>query len=106
MDNQQQWSASSHQLADKFFKKALSNIEVARDFFAHHLPEGLQAGLDFASLRFMHNSFIDDDFYKFASVKQLLSMNLLSPTEIAKAVGLSLEDVLRCKEEAKGLMPL
>jgi recombination-promoting nuclease RpnB len=64
VDNQQQWSASSHQLADKFFKKALSNIEVARDFFAHHLPEGLQAGLDFASLRFMHNSFIDDDFYK------------------------------------------
>jgi predicted transposase/invertase (TIGR01784 family) len=36
----------------------------------------------------------------FASVKRLLSMNLLSPTEIAKAVGLSLEDVLCCQEEA------
>ena len=57
-------AGSTHQLADKFFKKALQHKAVAQDFFRHHLPTALCSQLDFDSLQFENASFIDDEHYK------------------------------------------
>ena len=52
-------SKKIHSPHDKFFKKALANKEIAKEFFQQHLPKEIQAVLDFNSLEFCKESFID-----------------------------------------------
>jgi predicted transposase/invertase (TIGR01784 family) len=46
---------------DKFFKQALSRKEVALDFFKQHLPETIQSQMNFDTLEFCKETFIDHD---------------------------------------------
>jgi predicted transposase/invertase (TIGR01784 family) len=43
---------------DKFFKKAMSDQRVAKEFFEHHLPQIIQEKMDFGNLTFCKQSFI------------------------------------------------
>lgn len=46
---------------DKFFKETFTRIEVARDFFAHYLPQSVVDALDLDTLTLQSGSFIDND---------------------------------------------
>ncbi|HUM71800.1 MAG TPA: Rpn family recombination-promoting nuclease/putative transposase, partial [Chloroflexota bacterium] len=46
---------------DRFFKETFGRIEVARDFFAHYLPETVTAVLDLDTLELQSGNFIDPD---------------------------------------------
>lgn len=46
---------------DMFFKRAMSDIRVAKDFFQQHLPETIKKRIDFDSLRFHKETFIDEE---------------------------------------------
>ena len=46
---------------DKFFKETFTRLEMARDFFANYLPEGVTAVLNLDSLSLQSGSFIDPD---------------------------------------------
>jgi len=44
---------------DKFFKSAMADMRVAREFFEHHLPECILKTADFSTLQLQPNSYID-----------------------------------------------
>lgn len=46
---------------DKFFKETFTRLEVARDFFANYLPEGVTTVLNLDTLALQSGSFIDPD---------------------------------------------
>jgi predicted transposase/invertase (TIGR01784 family) len=50
-----------HHPHDSVFKKALSDVKVARDLLRQHLPKDLQALIDWKSLHPETTSYIDDD---------------------------------------------
>lgn len=52
---------SIHNPHDRFFRRAMSDIRVAREFFMQHLPAAIQAGIDFDTLSFHKESFIDEE---------------------------------------------
>ena len=45
---------------DRFFKKSMSNLSIARDFFSHHLPAALLKKIDLDSLCLQSGSFIGE----------------------------------------------
>ena len=49
-----------HQPHDKFFKISMSEIHVARDFFAAHLPAEILQKADLTTLKLQKQSFIDE----------------------------------------------
>lgn len=55
-------SDSIHQPQDKFFKRSLSKLQVAREFLQQHLPEDIKKLIDFNTLKFHKETFIDDSF--------------------------------------------
>ena len=50
---------SIHTAHDRFFRKALSNIKIAQEFFATHLPKGFQNHVDLKTLSVEKGSFVD-----------------------------------------------
>lgn len=44
---------------DAFFKKCLTNLELAKDFLAIHLPQGIKEKCDFSTLQVEPSSFVD-----------------------------------------------
>lgn len=46
---------------DKFFKETFSRLNIARDFFAHHLPKPVVQTLDLSTLALQSGSFVDHD---------------------------------------------
>jgi predicted transposase/invertase (TIGR01784 family) len=46
---------------DRYFKRIFGDTEVAREFFAQHLPSAVVERLDFGTLQAAKDSFIDDD---------------------------------------------
>lgn len=48
-----------HTPHDKFFKTSMSNLELARDFFQHHLPDTIKKKLNFNTLELQPGSYID-----------------------------------------------
>jgi predicted transposase/invertase (TIGR01784 family) len=46
---------------DKFFKETFTRLEVARDFFAHHLPTAVVETIDLSTLTLQPGSFIDQE---------------------------------------------
>ncbi len=48
-----------HQPHDKFFKTAMSNPRVAIDFFKAHLPQTIKELIDFGSLKFHKETFLE-----------------------------------------------
>ncbi|MCR9192601.1 MAG: Rpn family recombination-promoting nuclease/putative transposase [Gammaproteobacteria bacterium] len=52
---------------DSFFKAALSNPEVVREFLTTHLPESILKNLDFKSISICSNTFIDEELKLSAS---------------------------------------
>lgn len=48
-----------HQPHDKLFKKAMSDIRVAREFFEHHLPQFIKEQIDFETLVLCKETFIN-----------------------------------------------
>jgi predicted transposase/invertase (TIGR01784 family) len=49
-----------HSPHDKFFKRSMANIEVAKDFFKHHLPTEMLARVNLDTLQLKQTSFIND----------------------------------------------
>src|SRR3990167_10807176 len=45
---------------DNYFRAAMSNTKVAREFFEQHLPSNIKKALDFTTLQIKKESFIDD----------------------------------------------
>ncbi len=45
---------------DALFKKSLSELNVARDFFEAHLPPEVKSTMDFSTLKLEKGSFIDE----------------------------------------------
>ena len=67
---------SQHQPHDTLFRKALQYQVVAQDFFRQHLPNELCQQLDFDSLKFENESFIDDkNFQKQADILYRMKLN-------------------------------
>ena len=52
---------------DKFFKTSLSNVQVAKSFFQHHLPSTVQSYLDFNSLELQPVTYINHALQSSAS---------------------------------------
>jgi len=52
---------------DKFFKETFSNKDTATDFFKQTIPFDLSSKIDFASLDFDSNSYIDDELKEYFS---------------------------------------
>ena len=46
---------------DKFFKLSLQELQIAKDFFQHHLPKAIQDKIDFSTLELKSESFIDEE---------------------------------------------
>ncbi len=55
---------SIHQPHDSLFKVFLSDIKIAKDFLAIHLPEAIKEHCDFSTLRLEHGSFVEEDLRK------------------------------------------
>ena len=53
----------------------MSNVRVAKEFFAHHLPQKIKAEIDFDSLHFHKETFIDDDL-KFSAADVIYSAQI------------------------------
>jgi predicted transposase/invertase (TIGR01784 family) len=51
-----------HQPHDKLFKKAMTDIRVAKEFFATYLPEEIQKNFDLRTLKIEKQSFIDEAY--------------------------------------------
>lgn len=66
-----------HQPHDKFFKQAMADIRVARDFFEEHLPAEILAQLDLSTLKLEKQSFIDES-YKATEADVLYSVTLVA----------------------------
>lgn len=50
---------------DRYFRSAMSNLSVAREFFSAHLPDAVKAQIDFNSLVLKSESFIDKRLYQY-----------------------------------------
>ncbi|TVP53459.1 MAG: hypothetical protein EA349_13615 [Halomonadaceae bacterium] len=48
-----------HNPHDRFFRSAMENRDVARDFMRFYLPAHLSAALDMDSLKLQHDSYLD-----------------------------------------------
>ncbi len=48
---------------DKFFKRMMKNIQLARDFFETHLPEKILSLVDLSTIKLEDSSFVDGDLY-------------------------------------------
>src|SRR3990167_10465233 len=60
---------------DSFFRAAMGDHRVAKEFFEHHLPKTILSKVDFNSLHLENSSFIDEQFQ--ATVADILySVNL------------------------------
>ncbi len=46
---------------DKFFKRAMSDLRVAKDFFQQHLPAEIKKRVAFNSLQFQKETFVDEE---------------------------------------------
>lgn len=46
---------------DKIFKKAMTDVRVARDFFEHYLPQDIKELIDLEILTLSPNSYVDDE---------------------------------------------
>lgn len=55
-------SSIIHQPHDKFFKKVMEDIRVAKDFFTKHLPSEVLIQCDLNTLKIEKNSFVDRVF--------------------------------------------
>jgi predicted transposase/invertase (TIGR01784 family) len=44
---------------DSFFKSAMADLRVARDFFGHHLPPAVLAAIDLNTLKLWPNTYVD-----------------------------------------------
>jgi predicted transposase/invertase (TIGR01784 family) len=55
-------TSTIHQPHDKFFKQAMKDIHVAKDFFKAHLPKKILQAVDLSTLKFENHSFIDEGF--------------------------------------------
>jgi len=64
---------------DALFKKSLSDLKVARDFFHAHLPEVVKTAMDFNTLRLEKGSFIDEELRQ-THTDMLFSVQLSSGT--------------------------
>ena len=51
--------SSIHTAHDRFFKKALSNIKIAQEFFETHLSKGFKKHIDLSTLSVEKGSFVD-----------------------------------------------
>jgi len=58
-----------HQPHDKFFRKAMADIRVARDFFEEHLPAHILEKVDLSTLALEKDTFVDEA-YQVAMVKK------------------------------------
>lgn len=45
---------------DRFFRKLMSNVNIARDFLGYTLPQNIRARIDLDDMQLKHDSFIDD----------------------------------------------
>ena len=45
---------------DAYFRAAMNNPKVAREFFEQHLPANIKAAMDLTALQIQKESFIDD----------------------------------------------
>lgn len=55
---------SIHQPNDSLFKKAMSDIRIAKDFFQSHLPKSILESIDLQRLQLENRSFIDEHYSK------------------------------------------
>lgn len=46
---------------DKFFRSAMSNIKVAREFFEQNLPEDIKSIIDFSTIELQKESYVGDN---------------------------------------------
>src|SRR4051812_5073466 len=46
---------------DRFFRQSLSDLQIARDFFANHLPKDLLPRIDLNTLEICKESYIDEE---------------------------------------------
>jgi len=51
---------------DKMFKKAMTDVRIARNFFEHYLPNEIKELIDFDVLNLSPNSYIDEALNQFA----------------------------------------
>ena len=66
-----------HNPHDKFFRSAMAQVAVAREFFETHLPAKVRGQLDFTTLKAEKDTFVDDAF-KASEVDLLYSIKLLN----------------------------
>jgi len=60
-------SSTLHQPHDAFFRKSMSDLRVAKDFFLQHLPHSLQAQIDWEHLKLQNASFLDEHLKRSAA---------------------------------------
>ena len=68
-------SKAIHNPHDKLFKRAMSDLRVAKDFFHQHLPETIKQRIDFTSLQFHKETFIDAEL-KLSAADVIYSANI------------------------------
>ncbi|MCB1827794.1 MAG: Rpn family recombination-promoting nuclease/putative transposase, partial [Coxiellaceae bacterium] len=55
---------SIHQPHDGLFKKSMSDLRVAKDFFQSHLPKNLINNIDLSTLHLENHAFIDASLHR------------------------------------------
>ncbi len=60
-------SSTLHQPHDFLFRKSMSDLRVAKDFFLEHLPPTLQKQIDWSQLTLQNVSFLDEHFKRSAA---------------------------------------
>lgn len=60
-------SSILHQPHDAFFRKSMSDLRVAKDFFLQHLPQVLQKQIDWATLKLQNATFLDEHLKRSAA---------------------------------------
>jgi predicted transposase/invertase (TIGR01784 family) len=66
---------SIHQPHDKLFKLSMTDLVIAKEFFAAHLPAHILEKIDMSSLRLEKKTFIDDA-YKTTEADVVYSLNM------------------------------
>jgi predicted transposase/invertase (TIGR01784 family) len=56
-----------HSPHDRFFKSAMADIRVAKDFLKTHLPPAIQEAIDFETLELEPTSYVDESLKKVRS---------------------------------------
>jgi predicted transposase/invertase (TIGR01784 family) len=67
-------SKLKHKSHDHFFRAMMSNVELAKDFFTRHLPIEVQQLIDFSSLHFCKETYVDEEL-RLSEVDVLYSVN-------------------------------